>query len=57
MTFDEIAQREGVSPQGAREIYLRAIQKLRRAHRQREFVHLVILYRARVARPERLTAA
>jgi DNA-directed RNA polymerase sigma subunit (sigma70/sigma32) len=56
MTFEEIGQREGVTESRAWQIYQRAIKKIRHAHRERQFVRLVILYRARVARPVKLTA-
>jgi DNA-directed RNA polymerase sigma subunit (sigma70/sigma32) len=57
MTFEEIGQAEGISPQRAQYIFRCAIEKLRRTQRKREFVRLVFLYRTRKgSRPERLTA-
>jgi hypothetical protein len=56
MTFEEIAEREGITRQAAFAVCRRALLKLQRRHRQQEFVHLVVLYRARIECQERLTA-
>jgi DNA-directed RNA polymerase sigma subunit (sigma70/sigma32) len=57
MTFRQIGEREGVTPSAAWQIYRRALRKLRREHREREFVQLLLLrWEATGEDPARLAA-